>query len=482
MSLTLDLPELTTSELAGSDLTGSDEIGVSGGWDESGSILPEDETRAFVNNSLANIQNFFSRMIQLDPQEDELFGETGRDVNGFRLTTEDEPPGVDHDTAISIRSDHISNLSIQSGKASTSDALLNMGTWDSTLGIWGVQGALRIDMSASSSFSMESNYGALTFNNVGPADDSTAAISPQPAAILESVNALVLKNRPGARLPTETAEGAGFYAASGVPYAFDSSGNSYNLTTVGSGITVSGDYTITGDWTINGEWTFGSVAGFPKLPATTTFTEPNTGFGGTAPFSSVSRGLVTNLNAEFLDGRAGSTIPDTTAAADITGVWSFVKIEAGTGNTIGIGTDATNPKDIQLFFAYLNTGTSSATQTIETIATTIDTVFILEATITAINACSGGTCNSGDGACYIIRQLFKNDNGTVTAIGTLDAVFTREEVGPAPGGNMEDCEVSLLISGTSVLVQVTGITGGTGAVREADIKWNAVTKIYNALP
>jgi hypothetical protein len=225
---------------------------------------------------------------------------------------------------------------------------------------------------------------------------------------------------------------------------------------------------------VTGTWTFSTP------PA---FTEPNTGFGGTAPFSSVSRGLVTNLNAEFLDGRAGISIPDTTAATDITGVWSFVKIEAGTGDTIGIGTDATNPKDIQLFFAYLNTETSSATRTIDTIATTIDTVFILEATITAINACTGGSCNSGDGSCYIIRQLFKNDANTVSEIGALDTVLTRAEVGTdTGGGTMTDCAVSLLISGTSVLVQVTGITGGGTANTEANIKWNAVTKIYNAIP
>ena len=324
MSLTLDLPELTTSELAGSD-----EMGVSGGWDESGSILPEDETRAFVNNSLANIQNFFSRMIQLDPQEDELFGETGRDVNGFRLTTEDEPPGVDHDTAISIRSDHISNLSIQSGKASTSDALLCMGTWDSTTGAWGVHGALRVDMSNNNAFMMESNYGAFSFNNVGPADETpVTTFSPQPAAILESVNALVLKNRPGSKLPDEAAEGAGFYAASGVPYAFDSSGTIYNLTTVGSGITVSGDYTITGDWTINGEWTFGSVAGFPELPATTTFTQAT----GTAPFTVNSATVVANLKSDtcvladdstLLGGVAASTYPRTNNNETLTSIWTF---------------------------------------------------------------------------------------------------------------------------------------------------------------
>ena len=221
MSLTLDLPELT----------GSEKMGISAEWEDPTSILPDNETRAFVNNSLANIQTFFSRMIQLDPDEDELFGDSGRDVNGFRLTTEDEPDGVDHDTAISIRSDHIANLSIQSGKASTSDALFVMGTWHSDLGIWGRSGALRIDMSSGNEFIMESNYGAFKFNNIGPASESpVATFSPQPAAILYDVNALVLKDRPGSQLPEECEDGAGIYAHNGDLFAFDSSGAITQLT------------------------------------------------------------------------------------------------------------------------------------------------------------------------------------------------------------------------------------------------------------
>ena len=134
------------------------------GYTPASEVLGSRNAMEFMNSSLSTIQTFFARMIQLDPEENELFGETGREVNGFRLTTEDEPAGVDHDTAISIRSDHIANLSIQSGKASTSDALLNMGTWDSTLGIWGRSGALRIDMSDSNAFIIESNQSAIHFS------------------------------------------------------------------------------------------------------------------------------------------------------------------------------------------------------------------------------------------------------------------------------------------------------------------------------
>jgi hypothetical protein len=455
--------------------------GIEEGWDEASDLF---DVQSFVNDSLNTIQTFFVRMVQLDPEEN-LMGETGRETNGFRLTTEDEPDGVAHDCFLSLRSDHIAAIGLQSGKQSPSISEVFFGGWDSTTNLWGTEGAIRLEATTAGArpkFSFLCNYGSLSFNNIVPDATLSTTFSAQPALTLESVAALVLKDRVVNKLPAEGEDAAGFYSQSGIPYAFDGSGNTYNLTSTGTGLTPSGNYTITGDWTINGDWTFGSSTGYPDLPATTKFTEANTGFSGTSPFVVVSKGLVSNLNAEFVDGRAGSTIPDTTSATDITGVWSFSKIEAGIGETIGIGTDASNPKDIQLFFAYLNTGNSSATQTIETIATTLDTVFMLESTITAINACSGGSCNSGDGACYIIRQLFKNDGGTVTNIGDLDPVFTRAEAGPAPGGNMEDCEVSLSISGTSVLVQVTGIAGGGTAATEADIKWNAVTKIYNAIP
>jgi len=201
------------------------------GYTTASQVLGSRNAIEFMNSSLSTIQTFFARMIQLDPEENELFGETGREVNGFRLTTEDEPPGLDHDTAISIRSDHISALGIQSGKESTSDSLLCMGTWDSTTGTWGVNGALRIDMSDGSSFSMESLYGVFKFNNIGPASEVPVTLfSPQPAAILDGVNALVLNNRPGSKLPEECEDGAGIYAHGGKLYAFDSSGVATKLT------------------------------------------------------------------------------------------------------------------------------------------------------------------------------------------------------------------------------------------------------------
>jgi len=689
MSRTLDLP----------DLTGSEKMGVNTGWEDDASILRENETREFVNNSLTNIQTFFSRMIQLDPQEDELFGQTGRDVNGFRLTTEDEPDGVDHDTAISIRSDHIANLSIQSGKASTSDALLTMGTWDSTLGIWGRSGALRVDMSDSNAFIMESNYGDISFDNntttrrltanvynlkVGGGaaryaefqglDDSAGGAepalffynggdppTPSNGAIVYAKSGDLFRMKSDASVDEWGAGGSGgsgfdpastqtitgdwtfndatFQPASeGPPFALgtnadDSANNlvthlnadyldgnhasvfpqdasgvgttivgNWTFTPGGGGDfplmpsntkfnqstgtapfqvssttvvanlksetsnlaanstlfnsqadtvfaklagneTVTGDYTFSGDSTFSGEVDFSittadkvtiksgalkigakaaaeapfsltapysatvvtglnadlvdgiegtalaEIAQAETISATWTFstppafTEPNTGFEGTAPFSAVSKGLVANLNAEFLDGRAGSTIPDTTAATDITGVWSFVKIEAGTGDTIGIGTDATDPKDIQLHFASGNTdysGGSADFITLDTITipkdgdNTTGTSYV-ECYITGVNDNDTSVgLYQGQGVSFVVQTLFKNNAGTVTELGT--ATETRRD-----DSNTGACDAEIAISGETILIKVKGLAGGTSHTYP-DFKWTSVTKIYNAIP
>jgi hypothetical protein len=196
MSKSLFLPTTVLEEAAlGGSTTASEALGSRGAME-------------FVNNSLSTIQTFFSRMIQLDPAENELFGETGRDVNGFRLTTEDEPAGVDHDTAISIRSGHISALGIQSGKDSTSDALLCMGTWDGSE--WGVNGTLRIDMSDGNAFKMESNYGYIKMNND----------TDKPALVIDSFNMVVIGPQVGAT-PTDdfVAGTCALYVSGGELYA-----------------------------------------------------------------------------------------------------------------------------------------------------------------------------------------------------------------------------------------------------------------------
>ena len=168
------------------------------------------DSMEFVNRSLSTIQTFFARMIQLDPEED-FFGNTGRDANGFRLTTEDEPAGVTHDTLISVRSDHIAGIGIQAGKVSESDALLNMGVWDSATGAWGVSGALRIDKSDGAAFKMESNYGYILMNND----------TDKPALVIDSFNMVVIGPQVGAT-PTDD-----FVAGTCALYVSDSDGELY---------------------------------------------------------------------------------------------------------------------------------------------------------------------------------------------------------------------------------------------------------------
>ena len=195
----------------------------------------------FVNESLDEIEDFFRPLTQMDPEEDELFGETGRTVLGYRISTEDEPDGVTRDAAFSVRSDHIAAISIQSGKKSTSDAILSMGVWDELNLVWGVQGSFRVDASNGKSFGMESNYGKLEFDN-----DAT-----ERKAVFDGINILQLKDYPTA-VPSLSG-GGGFFSLGGVPYAKDAAGNTANLILAGGGILDSDSPTLTGVWTFNEE-------------------------------------------------------------------------------------------------------------------------------------------------------------------------------------------------------------------------------------
>jgi hypothetical protein len=286
-----------------------------------------------LQSNMNDVQSFFGKMIQLEPEEN-LMGETGRETNGFRLTTEDEPDGVDHDCFLSLRSDHIAAIGLQSGKQSPSISEVFFGGWDSSNNLWGTEGAIRLEattVGARPRFSFLCNYGSLYFNNIVPDATLSGTFTAQPALTLESVSALVLKDRVVNKLPDEAEDAAGFYSQSGIPYAFDGSGNTYNMTSIGTGLTPSGGpYTITGDWTINGDWTFGSSTGHPELPATTTFTQST----GTAPFQVSSTTVVANLksattvladNSTLLNSQADTVFAKLGSTQTITQIWTYDK-------------------------------------------------------------------------------------------------------------------------------------------------------------
>ena len=50
------------------------------GYTTASQVLGSRNAMEFMNSSLSTIQTFFARMIQLDPEENELFGETGREA------------------------------------------------------------------------------------------------------------------------------------------------------------------------------------------------------------------------------------------------------------------------------------------------------------------------------------------------------------------------------------------------------------------
>jgi hypothetical protein len=190
---------------------------------EASDFLPEGTLTQFVNESLQKIQTFFSRMVQLDPDEN-FFGDTGRDANGFRLTTEDEPPGPDHDTLISLRSDHIAGIGIQAGKVSDSDAILSMGVWDDssseanrlTSGKWELYGALRIDKSEGAAFKIESTQAYIVFSQSAKRID------------LENTDVFSIADRSSTVSPGSGH--SGLVSKSGKLWAVDSSGNETQLT------------------------------------------------------------------------------------------------------------------------------------------------------------------------------------------------------------------------------------------------------------
>ena len=282
-----------------------------------------------IHSQMERTSVFFDPLVLLDPTEDELFGTTGRELAGYRLTTVDMPEGVTRDVAFSLRSDYIAALSVQSGRQGAHDALVCLGTWDDTAMEWGVHGSLRVDASATNAFDIESNYGKLSFDNDATNKrltysgginfrfgDGTVHFEIQD---LDTDNPCFYfyNNTSDASTPSN---GAVIYAKSGDLYRRKSDGK---IDEWGSGtIDEAADYTMTGTW-----------AFAPSAPDVAPDFQPPS--FGDAPFTIGSNGEdqeVSGLKAENstkLDGSAASAY-NTKAGADvITGDWVFGPIASG---------------------------------------------------------------------------------------------------------------------------------------------------------
>lgn len=144
----------------------------------------------------------------------------------------------------------------------------------------------------------------------------------------------------------------------------------------------------------------------------------------------------------YLEGSTGIGISVPTTKLHV------LQSSLGTG-VLRLVSTATND-DPAFEFAQGRVATNNATiTTVETIATTTNTTIQIKAEV--IGRRTGGTGGTaGDGAGYFIVGTFKNIGGTVTQIGTTTNLHTAEDQAGW------DCVFT--ISGTNILVQITGAT------------------------
>jgi hypothetical protein len=78
---------------------------------------------------------------------------------------------------------------------------------------------------------------------------------------------------------------------------------------------------------------------------------------------------------------------------------------------------------------------------------------------------TGGSAGAADdGAAYIVQGCYKTVTGTVTLIGAVNAAFTAE--------SQAAWNATLAISGTNVIVQVTGAANN-------NVTWHATVRVMN---
>ncbi len=111
--------------------------------------------------------------------------------------------------------------------------------------------------------------------------------------------------------------------------------------------------------------------------------------------------------------------------------------------------------------ATVNT-TDATLTTLQTISIPNDTIYMIEARITCRKTAGVGAGTIGDGNGYIRTACYANIGGVVTLSGVVQTSFTGEAI--------VGFDANLIISGTNVLVSVTGALNDS-------VTWNTITRI-----
>lgn len=107
--------------------------------------------------------------------------------------------------------------------------------------------------------------------------------------------------------------------------------------------------------------------------------------------------------------------------------------------------------------------TDATVTTIQTIAIPTDKVLMIETRVTARKTAGAGVGTVNDGNGYVRTATYANIAGVVTLSGAVQTSYTGEGIGAF--------NVTLVISGTDVLIRVTGAAND-------DVTWNSITRTY----
>lgn len=107
--------------------------------------------------------------------------------------------------------------------------------------------------------------------------------------------------------------------------------------------------------------------------------------------------------------------------------------------------------------------TDATVTTIQTIAIPTDKVLMIETRVTARKTAGAGVGTVNDGNGYVRTATYANIAGVVTLSGAVQTSYTGEGIAAF--------NVTLVISGTDVLIRVTGAAND-------DVTWNSITRTY----